>query len=291
MACYRFAAMETATHQGPPTAGFADHRAVVVAVDHHPWPYFTVTLEVPFANGEQKFANCTPGQFVMTLAEFGLEPYLRRAFSVFDIRTDANTTQIEIFGKVIGLGTEGLARLEPGKEVPLLGPLGQGFTRSASPTVKPSALIAGGIGSAALLLWARALLEQGEAFDFYYGGYAACDLALSERFEELARASGGELICATESGHRGHHGYITEPLEQALAQGRYGALYTCGPEGLMAKVAALGSQYQVPGQAALETEMGCGYGACLGCAVAHQDGRFRLCCKDGPVFALDEVVW
>ena len=59
----------------------------------------------------------------------------------------------------------------------------------------------------------------------------------------------------------------------------------------MARVAQLGEQYSVPGQAALETEMGCGYGACLGCAVPHPDGRFRLCCKDGPVFSFDEVVW
>jgi dihydroorotate dehydrogenase electron transfer subunit len=37
--------------------------------------------------------------------------------------------------------------------------------------------------------------------------------------------------------------------------------------------------------------MGCGYGACLGCAVPHRDGRFALCCQDGPVFDFDEVSW
>ena len=284
--------MDPANHHHLPAAPFADHRATVVSVDHHPWPYFTVTLEVPrLHNGELLFANCAPGQFVMTLAELSLEPYLRRAFSVFDLRTDGDTTQVEIFGKVIGPGTEGLARMNPGQEVPLLGPLGQGFSPPQGAGDRPLALVAGGIGSAALLLWARALLEQNETFDFYYGGYGATDLALSDRFEELARASGGELICATENGERGHRGYITEPLDAALSAGRYGALYTCGPEGLMARVAALGAEHGVPGQAALETEMGCGYGACLGCAVEHTDGRFRLCCKDGPVFSLKEVVW
>jgi dihydroorotate dehydrogenase electron transfer subunit len=44
-------------------------------------------------------------------------------------------------------------------------------------------------------------------------------------------------------------------------------------------------------EAALETEMGCGFGACLGCAVPHVSGRYALCCKDGPVFGLDEVRW
>jgi dihydroorotate dehydrogenase electron transfer subunit len=37
--------------------------------------------------------------------------------------------------------------------------------------------------------------------------------------------------------------------------------------------------------------MGCGYGACLGCAVPHVAGHYALCCKDGPVFRFDEVSW
>ena len=38
-------------------------------------------------------------------------------------------------------------------------------------------------------------------------------------------------------------------------------------------------------------DLGCGYGACLGCAVPHVEGHWALCCKDGPVFDLDEVRW
>jgi len=68
-------------------------------------------------------------------------------------------------------------------------------------------------------------------------------------------------------------------------------VYTCGPTGLMARVAELAERGGVRGEAALETPMGCGYGACLGCAVRHVSGRYALCCQDGPVFALDEVVW
>jgi dihydroorotate dehydrogenase electron transfer subunit len=61
--------------------------------------------------------------------------------------------------------------------------------------------------------------------------------------------------------------------------------------GLLARLAALATEHGVGGEAALETPMGCGYGACLGCAVPHVDGRYALCCKDGPVFRFDEVVW
>ena len=54
---------------------------------------------------------------------------------------------------------------------------------------------------------------------------------------------------------------------------------------------ALVAAHGLGGEAALETPMGCGFGACLGCAVPRPDGRFALCCQDGPVFAFSEVAW
>ena len=86
-------------------------------------------------------------------------------------------------------------------------------------------------------------------------------------------------------------GHVTEPLTEGLAAGIYGHIYACGPMGLLKRLAAVAAEYGVAGEAALETPMGCGFGACLGCAVPHQDGHYALCCKDGPVFRFDEVVW
>ncbi|MBI3002715.1 MAG: hypothetical protein HYY54_03670 [candidate division NC10 bacterium] len=37
--------------------------------------------------------------------------------------------------------------------------------------------------------------------------------------------------------------------------------------------------------------MGCGIGICMGCAVPVRGDRYRLCCKDGPVFEASEVLW
>jgi len=45
-----------------------------------------------------------------------------------------------------------------------------------------------------------------------------------------------------------------------------------------------------PVQVILETVLGCGVGACLGCTVATVHGP-RLVCKDGPVFELRDIVW
>ena len=152
-------------------------------------------------------------------------------------------------------------------------------------------MVAGGVGSAALLLLARRLVADGTTFDFFYGGRSTVDLPCHEDFGALAEASGGELILTTEDGSAGLAGLVTAPLAERLADGRYDFAYSCGPMGLLARLAELAAEHGVEGEAALETPMGCGYGACLGCAVPHIDGRWALCCKDGPVFGFSEVRW
>ena len=100
-------------------------------------------------------------------------------------------------------------------------------------------------------------------------------------------------MATTEDGSFGRRGLVTEPLAEALAADplRYGSMYACGPMGLLARLAALAGEHGVFAEAALETPMGCGFGACLGCAVPLTTGRYGLCCKDGPVFRLADVVW
>ena len=60
---------------------------------------------------------------------------------------------------------------------------------------------------------------------------------------------------------------------------------------MLARLAAIAGEHAIPGEVAMETGMGCGYGACLGCAIRAKGERFLLCCKDGPAFDLAEVLW
>ena len=268
-----------------------DGEARVVAVRARPLPYYTIELEVPEA-----YAATEPGHFVMIETRPGLEPYLRRAFSVHDVsRPEPGAergVRIELLAKIVGRGTAALAAARPGDRLALLGPLGRPFAvPAAAPAAATVALVAGGVGSAPLLLDARRLLERGVRFDFFYGGRSAVDLPRFDDFRSLAERAGGEAIATTEDGSRGRRGLVTEPLAERLAAGAYAALHACGPMGLLARLAALAAEHRVAAQGALETAMGCGFGACLGCAVPHVSGRFALCCKDGPVFALDEVRW
>ncbi len=260
-----------------------DGEARVVAVVARPLPYYTIELEVPEA-----YAATEPGHFVMIETRPGLEPYLRRAFSIHDVSRGPEGVRIELMAKIVGRGTAALAVARPGDRLALLGPLGNPFPNPLAGTV---ALVAGAVGSAPLLLDARRLLDRGQRFDLFYGGRSAVDLPRLDDFRDLAERSGGETIATTEDGSAGARGLVTEPLAERLAAGGYATLHACGPMGLLARLAALTADRDIAAFGALETEMGCGFGACLGCAVPHVSGRFALCCKEGPVFALDEVRW
>lgn len=268
-----------------------DTSGQVVEVVPHPLPYYSLVLD-----GPEEWREIAAGQFVMVETAEGLEPYLRRAFSVHDVSKTDRGARIELLVKIVGPGTRALAARRPGERVAVLGPLGRPFGASAGTDAnagdrRPVALVAGGVGSAPLLLLGRRLLGEGTVFDFYYGGRSSVDLARSDAFEALARASGGSLIATTEDGSAGERGLITAALAPGLAAGKYRKIFTCGPMGLMKRLAELGAEYDVPGEAALETPMGCGFGACLGCAVELAGGSYALCCKDGPVFAFDAVKW
>ena len=254
-----------------------DVRARVLAVDVHPLPYFTVRIAIP-----EDYPPVVPGQFVMVQVGSGLEPYLRRAFSIYDLVNDGRgrrgagshpgacspkraPREMRLLGKVIGRGTGALGSSRAGDELSILGPLGRGFGLRTGERV---ALVAGGVGSAALLLLARELAGIA-TFDVFYGGRGRLDLPDAHRFARLAEQSGGELHVTTEDGSAGRRGLVTEPLTEGLAAGVYGYLYACGPMGLLERLAALAAEHGVAGEAALETPMGCGFGACLGCAVPH----------------------
>ncbi|BCL61807.1 hypothetical protein DGMP_25000 [Desulfomarina profundi] len=64
------------------------------------------------------------GQFVMIKAGQGKDPLLRRPFS---IHQTSSSGQLQIYFKVVGRGTDMLARVKVGETVSLFGPLGRGF--------------------------------------------------------------------------------------------------------------------------------------------------------------------
>jgi len=44
-------------------------------------------------------------------------------------------------------------------------------------------------------------------------------------------------------------------------------------------------------QVSMEQRMGCAVGACLGCVVMTTSGTPQRVCREGPVFASEEIDW
>ncbi len=221
-----------------------------------------------------------PGQFVMVRgAEWGEAPLLPRPMSYL---TAGTTPSVLI--KVLGEGTLRMGRAEPGEPFTLLGPLGLPWRAPTSG--RRQILVAGGVGLSPLLFLARSIAASGSTVKplAIYGGRSARDLPLDDELSELA-----ELYVTTEDGSRGTRGRVTDVLPELLAAGT--EVFTCGPDRMMASVAALCAARDVPCEASLETPMACGYGVCLGCPVATTDGGYLYACTEGPCLDARRVNW
>jgi dihydroorotate dehydrogenase electron transfer subunit len=233
-----------------------------------------------------------PGQFVMIKPSAGLDPLLRRPFSVFEILRNASgtTTGLSLLNKRVGAGTSLLYDARPGATLSVVGPLGRAFVPVDPPA--EAWMIAGGVGLAPFATLADALAARRTPMTLFYGGRSRHDLFHEAFFERL----GARVILTTEDGTHGERGRVTSPLERALSAHRGGPLtmYACGPTPMMRAVAVLGTRFAHPTFVSLEPQMGCGMGGCYSCVVRVRDGagsHFVRSCLDGPVFDASAVVW
>ncbi len=90
---------------------------------------------------------------------------------------------------------------------------------------------------------------------------------------------------ASEDGHLGHRGYVTDLLAAMLDgdDATSAAVYSCGPPAMLEAVQVMCAGREIACELAMESPMACGYGACFGCAVPKPDGGYFRLCVDGPV--------
>lgn len=234
-----------------------------------------------------------PGQFVMIKPGPGIEPLLRRPFSIFERLHDpaGAPTGLTILNKRVGVGTALLFAVKPGDRISVLGPLGRPFAPVDPPA--EAWMVAGGVGLAPFATLARALAERGTARHLFYGARSAADLYYADRFEQ----QGARLHLTTEDGSRGERGRVTAPLARALdgaPAGQSITIYACGPTPMMRAVAALGEGAGRPVFVSLEPTMGCGMGGCYSCVVPVKRGQGRQFvrgCLEGPIFDSRAVIW
>jgi dihydroorotate dehydrogenase (NAD+) catalytic subunit len=233
-----------------------------------------------------------PGQFYMLAAEHGWgqgggRPFLPRAISVAEAAPAKQGVRLDFLVEGVGPGTDRLCELEAGEGVWLAGPLGNSFStpQQVNPDAAGAILVGGGIGIAPMAIWRRHLVERGIPLRVLLG-FRSQDH--SGGLDELF-CSGADLCpdvrLATEDGHVGHQGYVTDLLATMLAgdDATSAVVYSCGPPAMLEAVAELCKSHGVPYQLAEESPMACGFGACYGCAVPKPGGGYIRLCVDGPV--------
>ena len=214
-------------------------------------------------------------------------PFLPRAFAVADAASQDGGVRLDFLVDGVGPGTERLAALEPGEGLWVTGPLGRPFSMPGelSSGAPGAILVGGGIGVATLAIWRRELLEAGVPARVLLG------------FRDRAHAGGLELFdcsevrLASEDGHSGHRGYVTDLLAVLLEgdDAASAAVYACGPPAMLEAVRRMCAAAGVAAELAMEAPMACGFGACMGCAVPLAGGGFMRLCVDGPIVAAGEI--
>ncbi|MFQ5933784.1 MAG: dihydroorotate dehydrogenase electron transfer subunit [Dehalococcoidia bacterium] len=236
------------------------------------------------------------GEFVMVTCGSGSDPLLRRALTVnrYGPRVLANEkngpypewitpSSIALLFNTDGPARRWLGAREVGEEIEVLGPLGRGF--ELEPAATKIVLAGGGTGIAPLI----ALIDEAltSAIDVTLICAGRTEAALYPR--ELVQPQ-VKYVPVTEDGSVGQRGLITDCLSPYAQEADQ--IFLCGPvpmyKAAHSACKKLGIQKQV--QVLLEVRMACGFGICYGCSIPTKSG-VKMVCRDGPKFALDEVLW
>jgi dihydroorotate dehydrogenase electron transfer subunit len=241
-----------------------------------------------------------PGQFVMLRPVKALAAVLwGRPFSLCLV-TDHD---LVLFFQLVGRATAGLAKLVPGDQVVIWGPLGNALAVEAN---VPTLLLAGGIGIAPFVGYVHTHPTPWELhMEFGYRLPLSCypfdslnEKILVDPHQEKSPADREAFLALVDSRIREYAGA--------------GLVLACGPTPFLKAVQASARKHKAGRvQLCLETRMACGVGACLGCVVkapvAQEAAAGRLAppransgppsirhirtCACGPNFWADSVLF
>lgn len=227
------------------------------------------------------FPEPKPGQFATLRVADGAVPLLRRPFALSAFGGD----QAELIYWRRGMGTELLAAKQPGDQLDIMAPLGTGWPTPASGATP--LLVAGGVGMGPIFFLASTLWFAELPARLLVGARTA------DLLPNLPMFDCGPTRLATDDGSAYEHGSVVDLLDQeAQAADSPVEIFACGPTPMLGAVHELASARGISAWVSMEQHMGCGVGACLGCAirVTTGDGYARVC-TEGPVFRSTEILW
>ncbi len=249
-------------------------RAVVLSQEQIASQIFSMWLET-----ERIARVAKPGQFLSIYCEDSGR-MLPRPISVCE--ADAGRGAVRIVYRTAGAGTAEFSRCRAGDRLDVMGPLGNGFPLERGQG-RSVFLIGGGIGIPPLVQLARELGGGAQII----AGYR------DELFLTDELSANGALYVATEDGSAGTKGNVLDCIrEHGLTAD---VIFACGPAPMLRALKAYAQEQRMECWLSLEERMACGIGACLACVCrskevdAHSGVRNKRICKEGPVFAAEEI--
>ena len=244
------------------------------------------TFRVVGLDGKKPFVH-VPGQCAM-LSMPGVGEAL---FSITSSPTNRDYLEFSI--KKCGCVTDWLHGMEPGQQITLRGPYGNGFPVESDFLGRDLLFIAGGIGLAPLrsvIHYVRDRRDRYGQVDIVYGASSREDLVdYPEIVREWSKEAGLRVhltIDREQAGWEGHVGFVPDFVrELGFDTGKTAVI--CGPPIMikftLAALQELGFQ-KTQVYTTMELRMKCGIGKCGRCNIGDQ-----YVCKDGPVFRCDQL--
>ncbi|MEN9325360.1 MAG: hypothetical protein RL414_1114 [Actinomycetota bacterium] len=232
-----------------------------------------------------------PGNFVaIAVGGESSALVLRRAFAVYRSSDKGSAGGlIELVISAHGAGSSWLAARQVHDFVDMVGPLGTSFGIPTEPV--RALLVGGGYGSAPLFGLAEILKSRGCRVDMVLGASSA-----SKIYAPLdGKRSVSSMTLTTDDGSAGHHGRVSDVLEEIIGENGSEIIYSCGPMAMLEAIQKVADRHHLMHQASVEESMACGIGVCMTCVVPlrGEDGIVRMSrtCIDGPVMDGANVVW
>ena len=231
---------------------------------------------------EMLVKGAKPGQFV-NLYTNDKSLLLPRPISICDI----DNNELRLVFKVVGQGTKLFSQLKDGDAIKVSTPLGNGYDLNKLSKFKHINVVGGGIGVPPMIYLAKELRKLNVEVDAIFGYQ-------DEPFLEHDLDNYGITThVATDSGRFGFKGNALDLIKSENLRADY--YCACGPKIMLKFLCQYCDSQNVEAAVSMEERMGCGYGACVGCAIDVKDEKGQVVrkkvCKDGPVFTSKEVIF
>ena len=263
---------------------YLPHPAKIIARTQESSTIFT--LKTRFIDQEHHPDTFLPGQFNM-LYLYGVGSV---AISISSDESDQSCLSHTI--RAVGRVTKAMQALQPGDEVGIRGPYGQGWPLKRART-KDILIVTGGLGCAptvSLINYILARRQQFGVLNILQGVKHSDDFIFKNQYAKWRQHIDTHVYIAADLA--GPHwpwgvGYVTDMIQTLTWDPDRTIAMMCGPEMMMhAAIKALVNKGMQEDSIylSMERNMACGIGHCGHC----QYGSLFVC-KDGPIFAYPTI--